>query len=149
METPLIIAVASGLGVVLICIIILVGYLCYRRSKKPENTSSIDEESHPDIQVDNVDAPNVIMTRKDRTEDLFTGKRTPFGVHNSINSIPDAIDEEEQKNKGLGLQNGVTAKEKLANRLSVRSVHSVYSTSSNAPSFSEHAQGEANSSMYY
>ena len=140
METQLIIAVASGLGVLLLCLLILAGYICYRKWQQKRY-----REEEPEEPLDNVQTPNVIMTRKERTEDLFTGKRMPFGVHSSMSSIPDAIDGEDNVGSdGTTRSNGFKPKFQR----SILSVHSVHSTTSNAPSFSEHA-GHVNSSIHY
>lgn len=143
METPLIIAVASGCGVLFLCIVILIGFMCYRRYKN-KNEGDNNAEA-PEIQVENFQTDNVIMTRKERTEDIFTGKKAPFGVHNSMNNIPDAIEKEIQDEEAS--PRGFKPKFQ-SSHLSVRSIHSVHSTTSSAPSFSEHAVN-GNSSMYY
>lgn len=145
METPLVIALACASGVLFICLIILLAYCCYRKYKQNQYEKEDLEES-TGVENNVISTPNIIMTRKDRTEDLFTGKRMPFGVHSSMTNIPDEVEKEDQDRNfdRNTLQPNGFKPQYNSSFLSVRQ----NSTKSNAPSFSEHA-GDDNCSIHY
>jgi heme/copper-type cytochrome/quinol oxidase subunit 2 len=140
METALWIAILFVSAVVVICLVILLAYCCYRKYKQNQYEKEDSEESP----VDNVNTPNIIMTRKDRTEDLFTGKRMPFGVHSSMTNIPDEV---ENENKDGTVDRNTLQRNGFKSQYN-SSFLSVHSIKSNAPSFSDHA-GEDNGSIQY
>ena len=128
---------------------ILLCFCCWRRYKDSDyQDDDLEESAGVDSNVISA-TPDIIMTREARTEDLFTGKRIPFGVHSSMTNIPDEVENDDQERhsdspKNTLQPNGFRPQHNSSPFLKVRQ----NSTKSNSPSFSDYA-GEENASIHY